>query len=214
MIENISLYYRDYETKLYRRGEENVYEIFQRGLDIIISLLGLIIGIPLMISFGLAIIFETPGPAIYSQERVGKDGKKFTIYKLRSMGVNAEQNGAQWAQKKDPRVTKVGAIIRKTRIDELPQIFNVLKGDMSIVGPRPERPIFSIEFEKEIPGFLHRLKVKPGITGYAQINGGYEVTPKEKWEADMYYINSRSILLDLKIIIKTIKIVLTGEGAR
>ncbi len=150
----------------------------------------------------------------YSQERVGKDGKIFKIYKLRSMVCNAEENGAQWAINNDPRITKVGGFIRKKRIDEIPQLFNVIKGDMSIIGPRPERPTFTEEFNKEISGFINRLQIKPGITGWAQVNGGYEITPIEKWELDMYYIENKSIKLDLLIIFKTIEIVLTGVGAR
>lgn len=130
------------------------------------------------------------------------------------MGVNAEKNGAQWATKNDPRVTKVGAFIRKTRIDELPQLFNVLKGDMSLIGPRPERPMFTAQFNEEIPGFIDRLQVKPGITGWAQVNGGYDITPREKLELDRYYINNMSFWLDLKIILKTIKVCITGDGAR
>lgn len=190
------------------------YDRFKRVMDILLASIGLIIGIPLMIIFGIAIVIETPGGVIYSQDRVGKDGKIFKIYKLRSMVSNAEENGAQWAEKDDPRVTKVGNFIRKTRIDEIPQLFNVLKGDMSIIGPRPERPIFTEKFNQEIPGFINRLQVKPGLTGWAQVNGGYDITPKEKWELDMYYIKNRSIKLDFLIILKTIKVVLTGEGAR
>lgn len=112
------------------------------------------------------------------------------------------------------RVTKVGSFIRKTRIDEIPQLFNVLKGDMSIIGPRPERPIFTEKFNEEIPGFIDRLQVKPGLTGWAQVNGGYDLTPREKWELDMYYIENRGVKLDTLIILKTIKVILTGDGAR
>ncbi|NLM25552.1 MAG: hypothetical protein GX208_05495 [Firmicutes bacterium] len=121
---------------------------------------------------------------------------------------------AQWADKNDPRVTRVGRFIRKTRIDELPQLLNVLLGEMSIIGPRPERPNFTIEFNDVIPGFINRLRVRPGLTGWAQINGGYDRTPEEKLELDFFYIENRSPLLDLQIIVKTIKVVLTGEGAR
>ena len=164
--------------------------------------------------FAVIIKLETPGPAFFLQERVGLHGKYFKVIKLRSMGVNAEKNGAQWATKNDPRVTKVGAFIRKTRIDELPQLFNVLKGDMSLIGPRPERPMFTAQFNEEIPGFIDRLQVKPGITGWAQVNGGYDITPREKLELDRYYINNMSFWLDLKIILKTIKVCITGDGAR
>mgnify|MGYP001317651074 FL=1 len=177
-------------------------------------MLALPIAIPIILIFAVIIKLETPGPAFFLQERVGLHGKYFKVIKLRSMGVNAEKNGAQWATKNDPRVTKVGAFIRKTRIDELPQLFNVLKGDMSLIGPRPERPMFTAQFNEEIPGFIDRLQVKPGITGWAQVNGGYDITPKEKLELDRYYINNMSFWLDLKIILKTIKVCITGDGAR
>jgi exopolysaccharide biosynthesis polyprenyl glycosylphosphotransferase len=208
-------YYEEYAATLEEVLPSNTtYDYVKRLIDIILSIIGLIIGIPLIGIFSILIVLETPGSPIYKQERVGKNGKIFTIYKLRSMYNDAEKNGAQWAEKDDPRITKVGAFIRKTRIDEIPQLFNVLMGDMSIVGPRPERPIFTYQFNEEIPGFVYRLQVKPGLTGWAQVNGGYDMTPKEKWEADMYYIENRSLSIDLKIILKTVKIVLTGEGAR
>ncbi|MGG3907181.1 exopolysaccharide biosynthesis polyprenyl glycosylphosphotransferase [Geobacillus stearothermophilus] len=190
------------------------YPYVKRFLDILLSLLALPIAIPIILIFAVIIKLETPGPAFFLQERVGLHGKYFKVIKLRSMGVNAEKNGAQWATKNDPRVTKVGAFIRKTRIDELPQLFNVLKGDMSLIGPRPERPMFTAQFNEEIPGFIDRLQVKPGITGWAQVNGGYDITPREKLELDRYYINNMSFWLDLKIILKTIKVCITGDGAR
>ena len=191
-----------------------LFDIYQRVLDIVLSVIGILIGIPLMIVFGILIKVEDNGPITYKQERLGKGGKKFYIYKLRSMRTDAEKFGAQWAEKDDPRITKVGKFIRKTRIDEIPQLFNILKGDMSIIGPRPERPSFTEEFNQEIPGFINRLAVKPGLTGWAQVNGGYEITPREKLIEDIYYIKNRSILLDLKILFKTVKVVLTGDGAR
>ncbi|WP_025038873.1 exopolysaccharide biosynthesis polyprenyl glycosylphosphotransferase [Geobacillus sp. FW23] len=190
------------------------YPYIKRCLDIIVSLLALPVAIPIIIIFAVIIKLETPGPAFFLQERVGLHGKYFKVIKLRSMRTNAEKNGAQWAAKNDPRVTRVGAFIRKTRIDELPQLFNVLKGDMSLIGPRPERPMFTAQFNEEIPGFIDRLQVKPGITGWAQVNGGYDITPREKLELDRYYINNMSFWLDLKIIFKTIKVCLTGDGAR
>ena len=191
-----------------------LFDVYQRVLDIVLSVIGILIGIPLMIVFGILIKVEDNGPITYKQERLGKGGKKFYIYKLRSMRTDAEKFGAQWAEKDDPRITKVGKFIRKTRIDEIPQLFNILKGDMSIIGPRPERPSFTEEFNQEIPGFINRLAVKPGLTGWAQVNGGYEITPREKLIEDIYYIENRSVLLDLKILFKTIKVVLTGDGAR
>lgn len=190
------------------------YPYIKRILDILLVLLALPIAIPIILIFAIFIKLETPGPAFFLQERVGLHGKYFKVIKLRSMELNAEKNGAQWATKNDPRVTKVGAFIRKTRIDELPQLINVLKGDMSLIGPRPERPVFTAQFNEEIPGFIDRLQVKPGITGWAQVNGGYDITPREKLELDRYYINNMSFWLDLKIILKTIKVCITGDGAR
>ncbi len=190
------------------------FNLYQRLLDIVLSLIGLVIGLPIIVIFGILIKIEDNGPITYKQERMGKGGSRFYIYKLRSMRTDAEKFGAQWAEKDDPRITKVGNFIRKTRVDELPQLFNILKGDMSIIGPRPERPSFTEEFNNDIPGFVNRLAIKPGLTGWAQVNGGYDITPREKLIEDMYYIKNRSILLDFKILFKTVKVVLTGDGAR
>ncbi len=190
------------------------YDVLVRIMDVICSIIGLAIAIPLTLIFGLIIYIEDKGNIIYSQERLGKDGKVFKVRKLRSMRMDAEKYGAQWAQDNDPRVLKVGKFIRKTRIDELPQLLNVLQGDMSIIGPRPERPMFTMQFEDEIPGFVDRLAIKPGLTGWAQVNGGYDITPEEKLKLDLYYIKNRSIVLDIKIVIKTFGVLLTGSGAR
>lgn len=192
-----------------------LYEIYKRVLDIISSLLGLIIGLPIMMIVAIFIKIEDRGPIFYTQERLGKDEKKFLVYKMRSMRIDAEKHGgAQWAQKDDPRITKIGKFIRKTRIDEIPQLFNILKGDMSLIGPRPERPELTYEFNKEIPGFIDRLCIKPGLTGLAQVNGGYDISPKDKLKWDLIYIKNRSIFLDISIILKTVGVVFTGEGAR
>lgn len=191
-----------------------IFDMYQRILDIVGSLIGLIVGLPLIVIFGILIKIEDNGPITYKQERLGKGGKKFYIYKLRSMRTDAEKFGAQWAQKEDPRITKVGKFIRKTRVDEIPQLFNILKGDMSIIGPRPERPSFTEQFNQEIPGFINRLAIKPGLTGWAQVNGGYDITPEEKLKADIYYIEHRSFFMDMNILLKTVKVVFTGEGAR
>ncbi len=191
-----------------------LFDAYQRVLDVVLSLLGLVIGIPIIAIFGILIKIDDKGPITYKQERLGKCGKSFYIYKLRSMRLDAEKYGAQWAEKDDPRITKVGKFIRKTRIDEIPQLFNILKGDMGLIGPRPERPNFTVQFNEEIPGFVNRLAIKPGLTGWAQVNGGYEVTPEEKLIEDIYYIKNRSVFLDFKILLRTVKVVFTGDGAR
>lgn len=191
-----------------------LFKVYHRILDIIISVIGLVISIPIIIIFAFLIKNEDGGPVFYKQDRLGKDGRVIFIYKLRSMRINSERNGAIWAEKNDPRITKVGKFIRKTRIDEIPQFINILKGEMSIIGPRPERPTLTMEFNDKIPGFINRLVIKPGLTGYAQVNGGYDVTPEEKLKLDLYYIKNLSIKLDLNIMFKTINVVFTGEGAR
>jgi lipopolysaccharide/colanic/teichoic acid biosynthesis glycosyltransferase len=190
------------------------YPYIKRSIDLFITIFASPLAIILIAIFAILIKLETPGPAFFLQERVGQNGKYFKVIKLRSMGVNAEKNGAQWAIANDPRVTKIGSFIRKTRIDELPQLLNILKGEMSIVGPRPERPIFTAQFNEEIPGFVNRLVVKPGLTGLAQVNGGYELSPKEKLDKDLNYIRNKNTFLDIKIILKTIKVCVKGDGAR
>ncbi|HHD2971040.1 TPA: sugar transferase [Clostridium perfringens] len=194
--------------------ESKIYLRIKRFADISLSLIGLIIGAPIVIIASICIVLESRGNPLYSQMRVGLNNKEFKMYKIRSMRIDAEADGAQWAKKDDPRITKVGKFIRKTRIDEIPQLFNVLKGDMSIIGPRPEREIFYKQFEKTIPDFRKRLLVKPGLTGYAQVNGGYDLTPDEKLRLDLYYESNQSIKLDILIILKTFRVLLTGEGAR
>lgn len=195
--------------------EKPLYDMVKRFFDVMLSLIVCIFAIPIVIITCIFVVLETEGSPIYCQNRLGKDGKEFILYKIRSMGVNAEKiSGPKWADSNDKRVTKVGKFIRKTRIDELPQLINILKGDMSIVGPRPERPIFTEKFNEEIPAFKDRLKVVPGLTGLAQINGGYDITPKNKLQWDLKYIKKRGLWLDLKIIFKTALIVVSGHGAR
>ncbi|MED2151241.1 sugar transferase [Bacillus thuringiensis] len=174
----------------------------------------LLLTIPIMLFFCIMITLETSGAPIYFQERLGINGKKFNVFKLRSMVKDAEMNGPQWAKEHDQRITKVGLFIRKTRIDELPQLLNILRGDMSFVGPRPEREFFYNEFDAYIPEFKDRLMVKPGLTGWAQINGGYNLDPKEKLRLDMEYIEMKTIRMDIRILCKTVLIVLNGNGAR
>lgn len=191
-----------------------LFKIYHRILDIIVAIIGLVISIPIIIVFGFLIKKEDGGPVFYKQDRLGKDGKIIFIYKLRSMMINAETNGAIWAEKNDPRITKVGKFIRKTRIDEIPQFLNILKGEMSIIGPRPERPTLTMEFNDQIPGFINRLVIKPGLTGYAQVHGGYDISPEDKIKEDLYYIKNRSVFLDFSILFRTVKVIFTGEGAR
>jgi len=190
------------------------YSLCKRMVDIVISFVALMVLLPVILLFALIVMIETPGSPFFLQERLGQSGRAFTIMKLRSMYSDAEKNGAQWAVKNDSRVTRVGKLIRQTRIDELPQLWNVLKGDMSIVGPRPERAVFIEEFQKTLPAFSQRLAVKPGLTGWAQINGGYELTPAEKLELDLYYIQHMNIRFDVKIMIKTLRVIVTGDGSR
>jgi len=194
--------------------KKKFYTTFKYLLEIILIFLTHPITISIIFIFGILIILESKGKIFYSQERLGLNGKPFKIYKLRSMYVDAEKNGPQWALKNDNRITKVGKFIRKTRIDEIPQLLNVMKGDMTLIGPRPERPEFTEKFQEKIPNFNDRLLVKPGLTGWAQINGGYELTPSEKLNQDLYYIENQSMKLDAVIMFKTMLIVINGNGAR
>jgi len=203
-----------YTATYSKMGKSTIYITAKRLFEILFSIGLFLFTLPVFVLTALAIKLESPGPIFYQQERNGLNGRVFRVIKFRSMRVDAEKNGPQWAAKNDSRVTRVGQFIRKTRIDELPQLINVLRGEMSLIGPRPERPIFTEQFEKEIPGFKKRLLVKPGLTGWAQVNGGYDITPKEKLELDLYYIENQSFSLDLQILLKTIWVVLSGSGAR
>lgn len=191
-----------------------MYRKVKRIVDLPISIFLLLLILPICLIVCLFIILESSGNPIYIQERVGLNERRFKIYKLRSMYIDAEKNGHQWAGKNDQRITKVGRFIRRTRIDELPQIINIIRGEMSFIGPRPERPEFITEFLKDIPNFNNRLAVRPGITGWAQVNGGYELTPKEKLEYDIYYIQHESAKLDFIVLLKTIKVIFNGHGFR
>lgn len=200
--------------QIQEKDEKSVYFTLKRGFDIIASLLAGIVCIIPMATVAALIWLESPGPAIYSQERLGKNGKPFTMYKFRSMYMDAEKNGPQWAVVNDRRCTRIGKVIRMYHIDELPQLWNILKGDMSIVGPRPERSYFYDEFEKTIPEFRQRLRVKPGLTGLSQVNGCYDMTPEERLVYDMEYIATMSVWTDLKCIFKTVGVVFSRKGAR
>lgn len=181
---------------------------------ILITLIGLI-ALPIGLLTALAIRIESPGPIFFKQRRTGRYNKEFEVIKFRSMRIDAEKDGAKWASKNDNRVTRVGSFIRKTRIDELPQIINVIKGEMSFVGPRPEREVFIKELEKSIPYYRFRHAVKPGITGLAQVKYPYGASLEDaewKHRYDMYYIKHRRLWLDIKIILLTVKTVLFGMG--
>ena len=194
--------------------QKKLYLITKRAFDIVCSFLGLLfLAIPMLI-IAWIITIDSPGAPIFKQERLGINGKPFVIYKFRTMRLDAERNGPKWADEQDPRCTHFGQIIRRTRLDELPQLYNILCGDMSFVGPRPERAYFYREFAKYIPGFANRLLVTPGLTGYAQINGGYSLKPEEKIIYDMEYIERQSVALDIECLIKTVHIVFSHEGAR
>lgn len=190
------------------------FAFLKRLSDILVSLLVATLGLLPMLIIALCIKIDSRGPVIFKQERLGKDGKSFTMYKFRSMRVDAEVDGPKWAEKEDDRCTKVGAFLRKTRLDELPQFWNILKGEMSLVGPRPERPFFYDEFETYIHGFRNRLVVRPGLTGWAQVSGGYDLKPEEKIVYDMEYIANMSVRMDLRCMVRTLRLVFTHEGAR
>jgi sugar transferase (PEP-CTERM system associated) len=191
---------------------------YQRVSNMLVAVIGLVLSTPLMLLTALAVKLSSPGPVLYPQVRVGLDGSLFTLYKFRSMRVDAEATtGAVWAQKDDPRVTRVGRVIRRIRFDELPQLYNVLKGEMSIVGPRPERPEFVKALNEQIPYYRQRHCVRPGITGWAQVNYKYGDTLEDtitKLEYDLYYIKNMSLALDNYIIFHTLKAMMLTRGAQ
>ncbi len=190
---------------------------FKRSTDILFSLILLIITLPVIIVIAILIKIDSKGPAIFSQERVGMNKKIYRVHKFRSMIADAEQHsGPVWAKKDDDRITRIGKFIRRCRIDEIPQLWNVLKGDMSFVGPRPEREFFVEKLEKIIPYYRERFTVKPGLTGWAQINYGYGATVEdaiEKLNYDLFYIKNMSILMDLMVVLRTVKTVFFSKGA-
>ena len=190
-------------------------KMIKRLIDIILALFLLVLSSPLILIAALMVKINSPGPVFFHQERVGFEERIFNVYKYRTMIKDAEsETGPVLATEDDPRITSAGRILRKFRIDELPQLFNILRGDMSFIGPRPERPFFVKTFSSKIPGYRERYRVRPGITGLAQISGTYATTPRNKLKYDLIYIYNQSLFLDLKIFIKTINVVLTGKGAR
>jgi len=192
---------------LYLRFFRKRYAEFKRATDILFAVPGVILAAPITAVLALLVKLTSPGPAFYRQERVGKDGRVFKIIKLRTMVQDAEsRTGPVWASVDDPRETRLGRILRRTHLDELPQLWNVLKGDMSLIGPRPERPVFVEKFRQEIPDYVHRLAVRPGITGWAQVNNGYDQTlenVRQKVVYDCEYIQRMGWGIDLQIMVAT-----------
>jgi sugar transferase (PEP-CTERM system associated) len=189
----------------------------KKMVEFSVSFVGLVLSAPLIFIIFLGIKLESPGPVFYSQERVGQNGRKFNLFKFRSMVEKAEENGPVWARENDDRITRVGRWLRKTRLDEIPQLINVFKGNMSFVGPRPERPFFVEQLKKEVPYYDQRHIIKPGVTGWAQIRYPYGASKEdalEKLKYDLYYIKHLSLLFDLYILFETVKVVLFGKGSR
>jgi exopolysaccharide biosynthesis polyprenyl glycosylphosphotransferase len=190
----------------------------KRLLDVVVASVGLIVAMPVMLLVAIAVRLTSPGPAMYRQQRVGLDGRLFTIQKFRSMRQDAEANtGATWAARNDNRITRVGLFLRRTRLDELPQLWNVLIGDMSFVGPRPERPEFVTTLTQQIPFYRQRHVIRPGLTGWAQVRYSYGASVEdalEKLQYDLYYIKHLSIAFDVLVILATIKTVLLRRGAQ
>lgn len=204
-----------YVEQLPQLKKKNIYNFIKRMADIVFAVLGIVVSALPMLIIAVMIKVKMGGTVFYRQTRLGLNGKPFQIIKFRTMAMDAEAGGAQWSEGvHDPRITKLGAALRQYRLDELPQFFNVLGGSMSLVGPRPERPCFYEAFETYIHGFSQRLVVKPGITGLAQVNGGYSIRPEEKILHDIEYIKNQSLWLDLNILLKTVGIVLHHRDAK
>jgi len=200
----------------FRKGR--VHDLVKRALDIAFAATGLLLALPIMLLVAIAVRLSSRGPAMYHQERVGQYGRVFVLHKFRSMRVDAEKDtGAVWARSNDDRVTRVGGFLRRARLDELPQLWNVLRGDMSLVGPRPERPEFVSSLTRQIPYYGQRHSVRPGITGWAQVRYAYGATVEdalEKLQHDLFYIKNRTLSLDLFIVAKTVKTVLMRKGGQ
>ena len=194
------------------RGLTAEQEFAKRAMDIVFSLIGLVIALPFMLVIAILIKAYDGGPVFYKQDRLTKDGRVFQILKFRSMKVQSEKKGARLAMKDDDRITPIGRVLRQIHFDELPQIFNILKGDMSLVGPRPERPEIARQYLEEIPEFNYRLKVKAGLTGYAQVYGKYNTTPYDKLKLDLTYIETYSFVQDIKLLMLTFKILFQKES--
>jgi len=195
----------------------NTTRMVKRVMDIALAFAGLVVSLPIMAIVASLIKLTSKGPVLFRQQRVGERGRVFILKKFRSMSVDAERDGPVWATTRDPRVTWIGGLIRRTRLDELPQFWNVLAGDMSFVGPRPERPEFVGMLQREIPFYMGRHSVRPGITGWAQVRHRYAASVEdsmEKLQYDLYYIKNLSLLLDLVILLSTLQVVLFSKGSR
>ncbi len=215
LIEDKTYFFKLNTYKHYDHFFRKGYAFIKRVIDLAAAFSILIIALPVMLFTAVAIKIESEGEVIFKQKRTGLNGKPFTLYKFRSMRKDAEKDGAKWAKENDDRVTKVGKFIRKTRIDELPQLVNVIKGDMSLIGPRPERPEFDKTLEKQIPYYSLRYLVKPGLTGWAQVNYPYGASvedAEQKLTYDLYYVKNASVFLDAEIALKTVKIIFLAKG--
>ena len=204
-------------VRLFREPLSDAERFIKRSSDIFISSIAIMLLAPVWLFLSLIVKRDSKGPVMFRQERVGEGGRIFVLKKFRSMTVDAERNGPMWAAAHDPRVTTVGRWLRRTRLDELPQFWNVLAGDMSFVGPRPERPQFVATLQQEIPYYMCRHSVRPGITGWAQVCHRYAASVEdslEKLQYDLYYIKNLSVLLDLVILLKTVQVVLFSRGSR
>ena len=200
--------------RVQRVSGSKTFLFIKRAFDIVASLFAMILLALPMAIIAVCIKLDSPGTILYRQERLGKNGKPIKVLKFRSMHMDAEKNGAQWASSEDPRTTRIGSFLRKCRLDELPQLYCIFIGDMTLVGPRPERDIFYDEFAKYIDGFEQRLLVTPGLTGLAQVRGGYDLDPEEKVVYDIEYIENRSLAMDLKILFETVAVIFNHDGAR
>ncbi|MBN2053318.1 sugar transferase [bacterium] len=200
--------------EILKEPDSPMSKAFKRVFDVLLATVCLLLTAPVVILVGLLLLVTSGRPILFAQTRMGENGVLFTIYKFRTMVKDAEtKTGPVWCGRHDPRVTRLGGWLRRTRLDEIPQLYNILKGNMSFVGPRPERPYFVERFERRIPAYHERLKVKPGLTGLAQVNGAYDTTPENKLKYDLAYIYNKSLWLDLRILMETIKVVLAGGGA-
>jgi sugar transferase (PEP-CTERM system associated) len=209
---NLEALHQDWVLFSSRFPGGRLHNFLSRSFDVTVSLVVMVIFFPLILATAVAVKLESPGPVFYRQERVGRGGMPFKLIKFRSMRVDAEEDGVpQWAAQNDPRMTTVGAFIRMVRIDEIPQVFNVLLGDMKFVGPRPERPYFVEQLAREIPFYRERFRVKPGITGWAQLNYPYGASiadAREKLQYDLYYLRHYTLMLDFIIVLQTIKVII------